>query len=63
MAILNILQIQNQQVYSFYAMVNATLFLAMGFTLLYVMSYLLGSPGRRKPCCVCWIGFSEAPSS
>ena len=48
MAILNMLQIQNQQVYSFYAMVNVFLFLVMGFTFLFVMSYLLGSPRPEK---------------
>ena len=48
MAMLNILQIQNQQVYSFYVMVNAFLFLVMCFTFLYVMSYLLGSPRPEK---------------
>ena len=48
MAILNILQIQNQQVYSFAAMANVVLFLVMGFTFLFVMSYLLGSPRPEK---------------
>jgi uncharacterized membrane protein YccC len=48
MAILNILQIQNEQVYSFYMMVNMFLFLVMSFTFLFVMSYLLGSPRPEK---------------
>jgi hypothetical protein len=48
MAMLNMLQIQNQQVYSFYVMVNMFLFLVMCFTFLYVMSYLLGSPRPEK---------------
>ena len=48
MAILNMLQIQNEQVYSFYVMVNIFLFLVMGFTFLFVMSYLLGSPRPEK---------------
>jgi uncharacterized membrane protein YccC len=48
MAILNILQIQNEQVYSFYVMVNVFLFLVMAFTFLYVMSYLMGSPRPEK---------------
>jgi uncharacterized membrane protein YccC len=48
MAILNILQIQNQQVYSFAAMANVFIFLVMGFTFLFVMSYLLGSPRPEK---------------
>ena len=48
MAILNMLQIQNEQVYSFYVMVNVFLFLVMGFTFLFVMSYLLGSPRPEK---------------
>ncbi len=48
MAILNMLQIQNQQVYSFAAMANVYIFLVMGFTFLFVMSYLLGSPRPEK---------------
>ncbi len=48
MAILNILQIQNQQVYSFAAMANFFIFLVMAFTFLFVMSYLLGSPRPEK---------------
>ena len=48
MAILNILQIQNEQVYSFYAMANVYLFLVMGFAFLFAMSYLLGSPRPEK---------------
>ena len=48
MAILNILQIQNQQVYSFAAMANLFIFLVMAFTFLFVMSYLLGSPRPEK---------------
>ena len=48
MAILNMLQIQNQQVYSFYVMVNVFLFLVMAFTFLFVMSYTLGSPRPEK---------------
>jgi len=48
MAILNILQIQNHQVYAFAAMANAVLFLVMAFMFLYVMSYLLGSPRPEK---------------
>jgi uncharacterized membrane protein YccC len=48
LAILNMLQIQNEQVYSFYVMVNIFLFLVMGFTFLFVMSYLLGSPRPEK---------------
>lgn len=48
MAILNILQIQNEQVYSFYMMVNMFLFLVMSFAFLFVMSYLLGSPRPEK---------------
>ena len=48
MAILNMLQIQNEQVYSFYVMVNIFLFLVMCFTFLFVMSYLLGSPRPEK---------------
>lgn len=48
MAILNILQIQNEQVYSFYAMVNVFLFLVMCFAFLFVMSYHLGSPRPEK---------------
>jgi len=48
MAILNMLQISNQQVYSFYAMANVYVFLVMGFTFLFVMSYLLGSPRPEK---------------
>ena len=48
MAMLNILQIQNQQVYSFVAMVNAYIFFVMSFAFLFVMSYLLGSPRPEK---------------
>ena len=48
MAILNLLQIQNQQVYSFAAMANFFIFLVMAFTFLFVMSYLLGSPRPEK---------------
>ncbi len=48
MAILNMLQIQNHQVYSFAAMANVFVFLVLGFTLLFVMSYLLGSPRPEK---------------
>ena len=48
LAILNMLQIQNEQVYSFYVMVNVFLFLVMGFTFLFVMSYMLGSPRPEK---------------
>jgi hypothetical protein len=48
MAILNILQIQNHQVYAFAAMANMVLFLVMAFMFLYVMSYLLGSPRPEK---------------
>jgi hypothetical protein len=48
MAILNMLQIQNQQVYSFAAMANVFVFLVMAFTFLFVMSYLLGSPRPEK---------------
>ncbi|MDD1750293.1 MAG: FUSC family protein [Methanothrix sp.] len=48
MAILNILQIQNHQVYVFAAMANLVLFLVMAFMFLYVMSYLLGSPRPEK---------------
>ncbi len=48
MAILNILQIQNHQIYAFAAMANVVLFLVMGFTFLFVMSYLLGSPRPEK---------------
>ena len=48
MAILNILQIQNHQVYSFAAMANFLIFLVLGFTFLFVMSYLLGSPRPEK---------------
>ncbi len=48
MAILNILQIQNHQVYSFAAMANVFIFLVLGFTFLFVMSYLLGSPRPEK---------------
>jgi len=48
MAILNILQIQNEQVYAFAAMANAVLFLVMAFMFLYVMSHLLGSPRPEK---------------
>lgn len=48
MAILNILQIQNHQVYAFAPMANAVLFLVMAFMFLYVMSYLLGSPRPEK---------------
>ena len=48
MAILNMLQIQNQQIYSFAAMANVYIFLVMGFTFLFVMSYLLGSPRPEK---------------
>jgi hypothetical protein len=48
MAMLNMLQIQNEQVYSFYVMVNMFLFLVMCFAFLYVTSYLLGSPRPEK---------------
>ena len=48
MAILNMLQIQNQQIYSFAVMVNVFIFLVMSFTFLFVMSYLLGSPRPEK---------------
>lgn len=48
MAILNMLVIQNEQVYSFAAMANVYIFLVMGFTFLFVMSYLLGSPRPEK---------------
>lgn len=48
MAILNILQIQNHQVYAFAAMANVVLFLVMAFTFLFVMTYLLGSPRPEK---------------
>ncbi len=48
MAILNMLQIQNPQVYSFAAMANVYIFLVMAFTFLFVMSYLIGSPRPEK---------------
>ena len=48
MAILNILQIQNEQVYSFYVMANVFLFLVMSFAFLFMMSYFLGSPRPEK---------------
>ncbi len=48
MAILNMLQIQNQQMYSFAAMANVFIFLVMGFTFLFIMSYVLGSPRPEK---------------
>lgn len=48
MAILNMLPIQNQQLYSFAAMSNVYIFLVMCFAFLYVMSYLLGSPRPEK---------------
>lgn len=48
MAILNILQIQNHQVYAFSVMANAVLFFVMSFTFLFVMTYLLGSPRPEK---------------
>jgi uncharacterized membrane protein YccC len=48
MAILNVLQIQNHQVYAFAAMANVVLFIVMAFMFLYVMSYLLGSPRPEK---------------
>ena len=48
MAILNILQIQNHQVYSFVAMANAYIFFVMCFAFLFVMSYLLSSPRPEK---------------
>jgi len=48
MAILNILQIQNHQVYSFAAMANFFIFLVLSFTFIFVMSYLLGSPRPEK---------------
>ena len=48
MAILNMLQIQNPQIYSFVAMANVYIFLVMGFTFLFIMSYLLGSPRPEK---------------
>jgi uncharacterized membrane protein YccC len=48
MAILNILQIQNHQVYSFVAMANAYIFFVMSFAFLFVMSYLLSSPRPEK---------------
>ena len=48
MAILNILQIQNHQVYSFVAMANAYIFFVMVFAFLFVMSYLLSSPRPEK---------------
>jgi len=48
MAILNILQIQNHQVYSFVAMANAYIFFVMVFAYLFVMSYLLSSPRPEK---------------
>ena len=48
MAILNIIQIQNHQVYVFAVMANMVLFLVMAFMFLYVMSYLLGSPRPEK---------------
>jgi len=48
MAILNMLPIQNHQVYSFAAMANAYIFFLMLFTFLFVMSYLLNSPRPEK---------------
>ena len=48
MAILNMLPIQNPQLYSFSTMANVYIFLVMSFTFLFVMSYLLGSPRPEK---------------
>ena len=48
MAILNMLPIQNQQLYSFAAMANVYLFIVGCFIFLYVMSYLLNSPRPEK---------------
>jgi len=48
MAILNMLVIQNQQVYIFAALANFYIFLVMAFAFLFVMSYLLGSPRPEK---------------
>lgn len=47
-AILNVIQVQNQQIYAFAAMANAVLFIVMAFMFLYMMSYLLGSPRPEK---------------
>jgi hypothetical protein len=48
MAILNMLVIQNQQVYVFAPLANFYIFLVMAFAFLFVMSYLLGSPRPEK---------------
>jgi len=48
MAILNMLVIQNQQVYTFAPLANFYIFLVMAFAFLFVMSYLLGSPRPEK---------------
>jgi len=48
MAILNMLPIQNHQLYSFAAMANAYIFFVMVFSFLFVMSYLLNSPRPEK---------------
>ena len=48
MAILNMLVIQNHQVYVFAPLANFYIFLVMVFAFLFVMSYLLGSPRPEK---------------
>ena len=48
MAILNMLPIQNHQVYSFAAMANFYIFILMAFAFLFAMSYLLSSPRPEK---------------
>lgn len=48
MAILNMLVIQNHQVYSFAAMANIFVFFVMVFAFLFMMSYLLSSPRPEK---------------
>ena len=48
MAILNMLVIQNHQVYSFAAMANIFIFFVMVFAFLFLMSYLLSSPRPEK---------------
>jgi hypothetical protein len=45
---INMISIQNQQTYNFAAMANSYVFLLMAFTLVFVISHMIGSPRPEK---------------
>jgi uncharacterized membrane protein YccC len=47
-AIINVMPIQNQQTYDFAMVANTTIYLLMVYLLLYVLSYMMGSPRPEK---------------